>query len=443
MTKFFLYIFDIIHNRKTLKFLHEFQKLRFLSREKIDEYQFRKLKKLLIHAEINVPYYRELFKEIGFSAKNFYHIEQFKNIPPLTREDLQKHWRELISKSHSTEKLSKGSSSGSTGKPVIYYKNNEAISAGHAANYLGWSFSGWNLNMKGLHIWGNPTTVNNEWKRFSSKLKAYVFRHHKFPAYILTEGDKFNALYYKLKKGQYDFIDGYTNAIYLLAEYMEKNNYQLPYKLKYVFTTAENLHQFQKKLIENLLAPVFDAYGCGEINGIAYQCHYCDAYHVIDPHVYLEFGEVMDEVGSKELYITDLDNYAFPFIRYKNNDLGIPCLKENSCKINFSRIQSISGRQSDVIKLSDGGTLSVPSFFGSMLLKEINGIKQYQIEKVSDDLLNIYLVKTEAFCENDLIKMKLAIHEYLQNRIKYEIIFIDKIKTFPNGKYNLLIDRTK
>lgn len=443
MNRLSLVIFDILKNRRVLSFLHEYNKCLNSSKPDIEKNQFEKLKKLLTHAEKNVPFYKERFKESGFSPDDFFRMDQLKTIPPLTRYDLQNHWRELIASNYNRNDLSKGSSSGSTGIPVIYYKDRIASSAGQAANLIGWSLSGWKMQKKGLHIWGNPSTVNNEWKRLSSKLKARIFFHHKFPAYKLTDGSKFQELYQLINRNKYDYIDGYTNAIYLYADYLKANKLKHNTPLDYVFTTAENLQEYQRRTIEEVIGPVYDSYGCSEINGICYECQECKNYHVIDPHVYVEFGEEVDTYGSHRLLITDLDNYAFPLIRYQNDDLGVPLLeKQQNCSIKFSPIKSISGRESDIIKLRDGGTFSVPSFFGSMLLKQIAGLKQYQVERVSEDLLYINLVKSETYSTQDHAIIEKGLFEYLGNKIKYEIRFVEAILPLENGKFKLLIDKT-
>lgn len=443
MNRFTLALFDIVKNRNTVYYLKEFEKFKSQGQDQIQAYQFEKLKKILIHAEENSPFYRKRFKECNFSAKEFKRIDQILLIPPLTRDDLQNHCQEILTIS-TKSKLYKGSSSGSTGLPVFYFKDNAAISAGQAAHFLGWSFSGWKMNMKGLHIWGNPSTVNNEWSKLSSKLKARVFRHHKFPAYKLTEGSLFNELFATINKNKYDFIDGYTNSIYLLADYIEQNQLHFIHNPKFVLTTAENLQDYQRAAIEKNIASVYDTYGCSEINGIAYECSQCKAYHIIDPHVYLEYGQVVDDIGSRELIITDLDNYAFPLLRYKNDDLGIPAPADSvKCGIGFSRMKSVNGRQSDIIRFKGGGALSVPSFFGSMLLKQVKGIKQYQIEKLSDELLVINLVKSMDFSEIDLEIVRNSLDDYFNDRIKYEIRFCDRIEHSKTGKFKILVDRTK
>ncbi len=444
MNRFTLLLFDIIKKRKTSFFLKKFQRVKNLSGEEIKKYQFVKLKNLLIHAEKNVPFYRKRFRDNKFSPKAFSTLGQIAEIPPLTRKDLQTHWKEIVALNFDLNHLNKGSSSGSSGLPVIYYKDTMASSAGQAANILGWTFSGWKMDMKGLHIWGNPSTVKNEWEKPGSKIKAFIFGHHKFPAYQLVDPLMFYKLYDEIVNNRYQFLDGYTNAIYLFADFLKQKKLKLPDSVKYVLTTAENLQRFQRQTIEETIGPVYDTYGCSEINGIAYECEFCKNYHIIDPHVYVEFGERLDDSGTCELMITDLDNFGFPLIRYQNDDLGVPVnAGAKDCPVKFSRIAGITGRQSDIIRLKDGGTLSVPSFFGSMLLKQINGLVQYQIEKLEDDLIIVNLVKTSEFSSGDEDVLSKALSDYLAGRISYQINYVDRIDPSDSGKIKLVVDRTK
>lgn len=443
MNKFTLLLFDIFKERSTLKYLKEFEKTKYLPKEKLEHYQLKKLKKLLSHAEANVPFYDKRLNDIGLSSEKIDSLNKLEKIPLLTRSDLQNHWKEIIATNYDLKKLSKGSSSGSTGLPVIYYKDAKANSAGQAAHYLGWTLGGWKMGHKGLHIWGNPSTVNNEWKRWSSKIKAIIFKHHKFPAYKLTDGGKFEELRKLILKEKYNYIDGYTNAIFLFADYLKTNNLSIGKSIKYVLTTAENLQDYQRQIIEEIIAPVFDTYGCSEINGIAYECEKCKTYHVIEPHVIVEFGDVVDESGSREIIVTDLDNYAFPLIRYKLDDLAIPLAKTKSCDIGFSQLESVSGRQSDILRFKDGGTLSVPSFFGSMLLKQIKGLKQYQIVRESEDWININFVTSDEFSDSDFKKLDDALKEYLKHKIDYKINIVEEIEASKTGKFKLLVDKTK
>ncbi len=436
-------LFDLVKGRNVRFHYKTNKKICNADKETIKDFQIKKLNKLLSHANENVPYYKKLFKHTDIKPDQISSIDKLKYIPVLTRNDLQEHWREMVASNFNIENLSKGSSSGSTGVPVVYYKDKNGSSAGNAAGYFGWELSGWEMGMKGLHIWGNPTTANNEWKKPMSRIKACLFNHHKFPSYSLTDEKRFDDLIRLILEKKYEFIDGYTNAIYLLAEYCKSKNIRLITKLKYVLTTAENLQDFQRETIEEWIGPVFDNYGCSEINGIANECQYCREYHIIEPHVIVEYGKLLDDDGSRELIITDLDNFGFPLIRYKNGDAGIPGDHLNhNCKIKLKTIKKISGRQSDIVKLPGGGTLTVPSFFGSMLLKQVNGIKQYQIIRESINLLIIQFVKSKEFKDKDESIISNALEEYLDGKIEYQIKFVDYIPLSENGKHKLLIDKT-
>lgn len=432
---------DYIRKRKAFSYYEEGLKSLKLSKEETKQYQFRKLKRLAIHAFEQSEFYNQRMKAVQFNPYEMTNPAEIEQIPVLTRSDLQKYWRKIVAKNYNINHLNKGSSSGSTGSPVIYYKDSIASSAGEAANYLGWSFSGFKLGMKGLHIWGNPATVNNEWQRLSSKVKAKIYNHYKFPAYKLTSKNQFEELVNILKKGNFTFLDGYTNAIYLLANYIKENKISIK-GIDFIFTTGENLLDYQRDIIEKYLGPVYDAYGCSEINGVAYQCGYCNSYHTIDNHVYVEFGDYVDN-DTQKLIITDLDNSSFPLIRYENDDLVQKDSFESNCKVPFGTFKKIVGRQSDIIDLPDGGYLSVPSFFGSMLLKQIGGVKHYQVIRETKDFLRIRMDLNRDLTKEEFTILNHSLNEYIGNQMRWEIDTSKKINVESNGKFKQVIDKTK
>ncbi len=82
---------------------------------------------------------------------------------------------------------------------------------------------------------------------------------------------------------------------------------------------------FRKEKIEKYLGPVYDQFGCSEINGIAAQSRFDNFYSILDPKVYVEFGNIIDKTnGIRKLIITDLHNLVLPFIRYENGDMAVP-----------------------------------------------------------------------------------------------------------------------
>src|SRR3990167_7156741 len=96
--------------------LHQREKL---SREDIKALQFKKLKKLLIHAYRTVPFYRERFDACGFSAEAFSDNSELRGIPVLNKTDINNNETTLSSK-YEKKNLIAGSTSGSTGIPLNF-----------------------------------------------------------------------------------------------------------------------------------------------------------------------------------------------------------------------------------------------------------------------------------------------------------------------------------
>ena len=436
----------IIDYAKGMKTRKEYKLLKNIAghdREYIRALQQKKLQKLIKHSYKTVLFYKNRFQQAGIVPDDIQSISDLTAIPLLTREDIQEHYHQLVSTKADLTKCYRGSSSGSTGKPVVYLHDKICSSAGDAARYFGWGLAGWNFGSSHMTIWGNPACVNTDWKKPASVLKSFLFNETKLAAYKLTDKTHFKKAVQLIKKGNFEYIYGYTNAIFLIANYAVEQNLQLP-AIKGVFTTAENLMGYQRTIIEKALGPVYDFYGCGEINGIAFQCRKRDGYHLIDPHVIVEYGNIMDGFGNQELIITDLDNYAMPLIRYQNGDMGIPDdSRICDCGLGFSKISKVSGRVSDIVKTPDGGIFTVPSFFGSRLLKQIKGLVRYQSELVNHYQLIINIQTNDAFNHEQEDKIKEALNEYIPVSLKWKIKYTDEIKVSENGKFKIFIDRTK
>ena len=70
--------------------------------------------------------------------------------------------------------------------------------------------------------------------------------------------------------------------------------------------------------------------------------------------------EILDgrnaDAGYNEgrMVVTNLDNFAMPFIRYENGDIACRGRKEVESEINLDLLKRISGRMADAIILNDG-----------------------------------------------------------------------------------------
>ena len=433
---------DWTKKERVLRHLKLLKRLRGANREEIEAHQFRSLRRLLDHSYATVPFYRRQFDGLGLKPEDIKSLDDLALLPPLERRHITENIDELISSGYGKKRLIRGNSSGSTGNPITFYKDRAAYSAGRAAVLMGWTLCGASPGVKMTTIWGNQKTVEEDWSSIGSRLKAWLYNNCRIPAYKLTDAQHINQALAKMKKQNGGYIYGYTNSIYMLARHIEDNRIDFDGPFIGVLTTAENLLPHQRALIERVLGPVYDGYGCGEILGVAFQCSQKSGYHIMEPNVILEKGRGFGDVS--EVIVTDLWNYAMPLIRYRIGDLFSGSPQQCGCGCTWNTIEAINGRASDLIPTPNGGYLLIPSVFGSSMLEEFPFIMQYQLAKTSRDELELWIEPREKIDAQKLSEMKDRMAPYLNGTaMKFDIKCVEKIEIGKNGKHKLMIDQTK
>jgi len=431
---FLLKILDISKNLNVLSAYRHFSQTLIKSRSEVLKYQREKLKNLVIHAASSVPYYKlSLDKRIIQSIKNADSENILKLLPLIDRDTIQNHRNDFISSLFNTKELIKGSSSGTTGIPIEYYSDKDGISAGVAAGYILWGMSGWQIGQRNVHIWGNKSSIER-WDTISSSAKNWIINQKNIASTLLNDPSKIEIIAQELIKFYPISIEGYSSSIYSLAEYFKEKSLKLG-SLKQVITTAENLEDYQKRLIEEVFAPVGDLYGSGEILGIASRPAGDDKYYIFDPHVIVES---VDSVlpGMKDVLITDLDNYGMPMLRYKIGDM-VDEIHEPSpeSKYPLGWFTKIYGRSSDIITLPNGMKFHPVNIVGGTLFREFPEITRHKV--IWDGSVLKFIFETRSFkksvqLENILTK---TLSPY---QVDFSIVYTDKIPPGENGKYNYM-----
>ncbi len=147
---------DFIKNENVFYWLRFLEKTQQWSREQLDSYRLKQLQKIILHAYQNVPFYKNRFDSIGLSPYDIKCLSDINFIPILSRVDLRQNCDTFLrSIIHDFSRCIKGASSGSSGDPVTYYKDKNALSAQRAATIIGKEMSGWKLGDKTIIILGD------------------------------------------------------------------------------------------------------------------------------------------------------------------------------------------------------------------------------------------------------------------------------------------------
>jgi phenylacetate-CoA ligase len=180
---------------------------------------------------------------------------------------------------------------------------------------------------------------------------------------------------------------------------------------------------------------VFNRYATTEIGMIGYECDAHTGLHVSVENSYIEIlqGERPAADGEPgEIVVTNLNNYGFPFIRYRLKDVvkshGGPC----SCGRQSPMIECVQGRTVDIFRTVDGN----PVWGGlDTTLFQVKNIKQFQVIQKALDLVVVRIVKDDGFSEPDATRIENIIKRLLGQAVCVRFEFPDTIPQLESGKF--------
>jgi phenylacetate-CoA ligase len=93
------------------------------SRDRVKTYEFAHLKDTLEYANRHVPYYRPLWKRLGFDPRDIRAISDFQQLPITEKDVVKANPGLLVSDLFAGKRLYRDQTSGTTGKPLTTYKD--------------------------------------------------------------------------------------------------------------------------------------------------------------------------------------------------------------------------------------------------------------------------------------------------------------------------------
>ena len=421
--------------------LRNVEQLKCLENDDLGLKRFQRgmLKGLLSHAYNTVPYYHTVLDKIDLNPNYDDPYIVLSKLPILTKDVIREQHSNLISRSSLRYKVIQ--TSGSSGNPLRFLKDNRAEGFGKASYYEGLSWYGYNLGDPIVQLWGRRPVFTN--KRFLINFKNMVTNFFELNAHAMSDLMIENYIK-KIIKIKPRVLYGYVSSLYLFSKYLSENKLSL--NIPVVVTTAEKLFDFQRSLLSATTGrQVYNQYGCSEVTSVAFECPHHGCFHVM-PKVILDLvgkdGEVIDSNESGRIILTDLTNYKMPFLKYEVGDLATKSeLGSCLCGRKLQSIVNIEGRTSDIILGLNGNRVHGEFFshlFESSGFAPAFGLKQFQVVQKTRSLLiiklNVDLIPKKEY----LLYLDRLIREYLGN-IDIEYEFLSDIPLHSTGKRRFTI----
>jgi len=389
-----------------------FYNSQFWPEQKLQEFQIKKLQKLIQHAYQFVPFYRFWFDSHGIDPKDIKKLDNIKLIPPVSKTDLKQFDLNYLTAKNINEGRRFGiSTSGSTREPFRFFldKQYDHMRQAIFKRFLKWC--GIPFNHKKILI-ADPKLFY----RISGDLNISIFDLLNKPINTINEIKKFNG----------DVLIGYASGLQELAAASVENGIAIEFKkiISFAEQLSNNLRHFLEKTFRG---EVYNFYGAAEFGVIGQECALHDGFHINEelivevepPAITVSSGPVdlMDEYG--EILITSLANDVMPLIRYRIGDLGRIDERPCPCGVLLRKIH-ILGRTSAVL---ESPKRKIHEFeFNNALNKYSNVIHQFAV--VQKDAGEI-IIKIIAPNISDVVETKI----------------IDDLRSNIDGSVNFIIER--
>ena len=434
-------IIKFISKRKGFNSDLEYSQINSLNNSnKLINFQKEHLKKLLLHAYKNVPYYNHIFDEIGLITNEIVDLSKFDKIPILTKDIIRKHFNEFLSNDYTKKNWFYKESGGSTGEPIkvvqddIYSRWRDAAEHYYYDNLLNID----EISSKKIVIWGSWRDLFESSQGIKTKLSNWIKNIKLLNCLKMSEEDI--ERYIKIINSyKPDMIRGYSGALYEISNYAEEKNLKI-YSPRILIGTAETLTPAMREKIESVFnTKLYNFYGAREVSCIAGECkqglmHTFPFYNYIE--ILNEKNKSVNEGEEGRVIVTNLHNYLMPIIRFEIGDMAV--LGSDNCKCGnlLPTLEKITGRITECF-VKKNGTIISPIYFIILFLGffEKRFFKKFQIIQEDFEKINILIVpeKSKDIAFKDDIEEKIKLMMGRDCEINWK--FVDEIPKTKSGKY--------
>ena len=421
----------------------QFEQTQWLSPAEIQERQIPQLGLLLAHAYATTPFYRQRLDAAGLPPEAITGPDTWRQIPLLTRGDIQAAGETLHSNAVPDEHgpRSRMMTSGSTGRPVM------TIGTGVTQLY-------WNACTLRDHVWhrrvaGGKLAAIRSLAAEVGLPPAGITAEDWGPATrgIMDTGPSVMLNIHStvaeqadwLIRENPDYLLTYPSNVSALVRRIGPRDDRLS-RLREVRTFGELVEPRIREECRDVWGlKVVDIYSSQEVGYLALQCPEHEHYHVQSENVLVE---VLDDKNQPcepgqigRMVVTSLHNFALPLLRYEIGDyaeVGLPC----RCGRGLPVLNRILGRQRNMAVLP-GGERRWPSIelSGTDALDNFPPIQQFQLIQRSLEQMEMLLVAPRAFTQAEANLLHGWVTQAVGHRFELKLTYVPEIPRSASGKF--------
>jgi len=449
-----LKILSKISGQTLVKTFEQLVTAQWLKSEELRLRNESRLRSLLTHASRNVPFYRCIYQQMGLAAGELGSVNDLSALPVLKKSDYRREYDAFNAENVAAYQRLERTTSGSTGEPFPFCLDRSAIPVIFASHLFYDSWHGMQPFDKLMRIASPPAAVSALPPNTPAKVRlrqALTQRiqnfyekctQEKIPLWAI-DSERAEEIWKRIEAFRPKFVMGYTSSLATIADELIRRNLPLSRPVHGVITIAETLSPTRRRLIDQYFnAPIINRYGLREFGSWSAQsCQNSpDQLHINTELVVFELLRkdgspcAAGEVGR--VVLTDLYNYARPFIRYDTGDLAVAASAPCSCGRGFPLLDRIDGRSQECLRTSSGKEIS-PVVLGHYLFvyhDHLNFIRHYQLVQQGSGQIRFLVVPADAWTQERSERLRLDLVRLLGDDLQLTIEIVPYIKAETSGK---------
>jgi phenylacetate-CoA ligase len=439
ISQFLFPLHERLKKHSTVRVRREMEETQWWSPEQLRALQLKKLQLLLADVGRQVPYYRDLFKQISFDPRAVRSLDDLRKLPFLTKTEIRSHTEAL--KHEQASGLARFNTGGSSGEPLIFFIGKERVSHDVAAK---WRATRWwkvDIGDPEIVVWGSPIELGAQdrvrW------LRDQLIRTELLPAFEMSDA-KLDGFLEAIRSKKPKMLFGYPSALTHIAKHAQKRGLAMnDLGIRVAFVTSERLYDEQRATISQVFGcPVANGYGGRDAGFIAHQCPQ-GGMHLTSEDIIVELvdksGGPVPDGSPGEIVVTHLATRDFPFIRYRTGDVAVMDTKKCACGRGLPMLKEIQGRTTDFVVAQDGTVLHGLALIYA--IRDLPGVESFKIVQESLEQTWVYLITTSAFdpaCIDGIVQ---TFKKRLGAAVQVDVERVQIIPPEKSGKFRYVVSR--
>jgi phenylacetate-CoA ligase len=426
-----------IKNHSSVAVRKEMESTQWWDEKQLRELQLNRLRQLLSHVQGHVPYYRNLFAEIGFKPEEVTSLADLAHLPLLDKAGIRANTDAL--KADNARGLARFNTGGSGGEPLIFYIGKERVSHDVAAKWRATRWWGVDIGDAEIVVWGSPIELGAQ--DGVRALRDRMLKTKLLPAFEMS-ATKLDGFLDEIRARRPKMLFGYPSAISHIARHAEEKGLRMnDLGIRVAFVTSERLYDEQRAQISKTFGcPVANGYGGRDAGFIAHECPE-GGMHITAEDVIVEIvnpeGVALPAGEAGEIVVTHLATCDFPFIRYRTGDVGVLDTKRCRCGRGLPLIKEIQGRSTDFLVAQDGTVMHGLALV--YILRDLPEVRAFKIIQESLDLTHVLVVPERGLSIDLREKIESGFKARLGQRVNIAIEEVAEIPAEKSGKFRYVV----